>query len=160
MAEYVIAGDGSPAKSYETVFEAAAATFESETATALCVAPRDCETLFMRNESIRPFIIKTLLYIGLLPINNTYGLIARIVETLSVHPDIEINRLISDIAQKACTPYDSIIRKIERSIDVYDYSFMERVCNITCTKPLTAKDVICDLAQYVRTKFYGGFFNE
>ncbi len=141
---------------YESSAREALSAFETECVQALSLAPCDNEMLFSRYEMIRPFIIKTLLFVGMLPTDKSFVLLARIIEMLAVRPDADISVLIRNEATQTKIEKSTVIRNIDRALNVYDEFTRDRITYLTKTAPFSARDAIYDLAQYVRTKFYGG----
>ncbi|MDE6401951.1 MAG: hypothetical protein K2L54_04985 [Clostridiales bacterium] len=109
-----------------------------------------------RYESIRTFIVKLLLSIGLLPHDNAFAVIAKLIQTLCVDPYLRLNELIDNFAKAHGATSDSVMRIVEKCIDVYDEDQIMRITRFTQSRPMTVKDVVCDLAVYVRAKYFDG----
>ena len=139
-----------------SAMKSAVEAFESECVQALSLAPVDSEQLFVRYEMLRPFVIKTLIFVGLLPTDKSFVLLARLVETLAVRPDADLSALIKAQAEDAGIEQSTVTRNIDRAFDIRDDFTREKLTYLTKTAPFTARDAIYDLALYVRTKFYGG----
>lgn len=138
------------------IFDNAVCAFQNESAEALCISQNREFSVNRRFESMRPFIIKILLYIDIFNKINRYAVIAYMIESLATHPNTDINRLIEDVTQKIGIGRSAVIHMIERCFDVYDQSVADRITYLTSTKPVTAKDAMCDIALFVRTRFYNG----
>lgn len=145
-------------QSYESNMRAATEAFEKECVQALSLAPCDNEMLFSRYETVRPYVIKTLLFIGLLPTDRLFVLLARMIELLALRPDADVSALISNEAEATSLEYGSVVRNIDKAVNVYDDFIRDRITYLTRSAPFSARDAIYDLALYVRTKFYGGGF--
>lgn len=128
--------------------------FRRETIVSLGIVSADNRALTYKYEHLRPFILKTLIFVNFSDDCRTVGLMARIIEILASHTELELNYVIEHIASTACVGYDSVSKLIDRYFNVYDNKIYERISFLTCTSPFTAKDAICDLALYVRTKFF------
>lgn len=109
-----------------------------------------------RYEDPHTYIVKLLLAIGLLPRNNGFAVIAKLVETLCMCPQIGLNVAITRFAQAHGATAEAVTRIIEKNINVYDAKFIRRLTCITQSAPMTVKDVICDLAVYVRARYFDG----
>ncbi len=125
------------------------ACFNNEVLEALRLYPVGVVTP-RRRESIRPFILKVLIHIGIAPGHYNYGLIAKIIERLAVHPGTGVSDLIADIASKTGISVMAIAHNIDSNFDINNSMTYERVTSLTKTKPLTARDMLVDIAQYVR----------
>ena len=152
LAKYVFRGDAESGEGSEDISEEAA--FECEAAQALRLEPMDCDFPDARFELIRPFIIKTLVYLCNDLNTTAIAPVARVIETLALHPEIEVARAISELAEFWGTNADRVSKHIGKVLNVYDPKFIDKFTALTCTNPFTARDAICDLAVYVRTKYY------
>lgn len=139
---------------WKSDFKKSAEAFRRETISSLSIVSVDNEALTYKYEHLRPFILKTLLFVNLSDDCRTVGLMARIIEILAVHPELELNYVMEHIAATAGVGYDSVSKLVDRYFNIYDNKIYDRVCFLTCTGPFTAKDAICDLALYVRAKFF------
>ncbi|MCH5154232.1 MAG: hypothetical protein J1F71_03370 [Clostridiales bacterium] len=108
---------------------------------------------FLRQECVKTYIVKALLYIGTPPTGNGLAVVARLTEILTLHPEIDLESVIEDFAKTHDTTVDAVTRIIEKYFNVYDSYFCERVYSLTKSQPLTAKDVLCDISVFVRAKF-------
>lgn len=136
-------------------FDKAATSFRNECSALFAVCG---ETV--RHEYIRNYIIKILLYAGLLPRDSGFAVIARLVETVAIRPDLELEYVINEFAETHGTKYAKVNRMIEKSLDAYDVEFVKRVTELTCSQPLTSKDILCDLAVFVRLKYFDGIYRD
>ena len=107
----------------------------------------------LRQELVKTYIIKALLYIGTPPTGNGLAVLARLTEILTLHPELDLESVIADFAKTHETTVDAVTRIIEKYFNVYDSYFCERVYSLTKSQPLTAKDVLCDISVFVRAKF-------
>ena len=107
----------------------------------------------LRQEWIKTYIIKTLLYIGTPPTGNGLAVLSRLTEILTLHPEIALEDVIEDFAKTHDTTVDAVTRIIEKYFNVYDNRFCERVIKLTKSQPMTAKDVLCDISVFIRAKF-------
>ena len=114
----------------------------------------------MRRENLRSYIVKLLLTAGLLPRDNAFAVIARLIEISVKHPQKPLMQIITDFAAAHDTEVRRITHMIERNFDIYDPNTVERVGAITGTKPIAAKDALYDLAVYARTSYFCGGRNE
>lgn len=106
-----------------------------------------------RQEAIRMYIIKVLLYVGTQPTGNGLAVLARLTEILTLHPELALEYVIEDFAKTHITTVDAVTRIIEKYFNVYNNYFCERVMSLTGSHPMTAKDVLCDLSVYIRAKY-------
>lgn len=134
----------------EFEFENAVEVFEKESAQSFAI-PEPSDT--SRIEPLRTFIIKLLLSLGVVPHNNAFAVVARLTELLVIHPDIAMDKLISDFAKSHAADKNAVSRMIEKCFDVYDDKFMTKVTALTHSHPNTAKDVLCDLAVYLSAMY-------
>ena len=107
----------------------------------------------LRQEWIKTYIIKALLYIGTPPTGNGLAVLARLTEVLTLYPEIDLETVIEDFADTHDTTVDAVTRIIEKYFNVYDSYFCERVYSLTKSQPFTAKDVLCDISVFIRAKF-------
>lgn len=106
-----------------------------------------------RQESVKTFIIKVLLFIGVSPNGNGLAVLARLIEMFTVHPELSLEEVIYDFANTHQTNVDAVTRIIEKHFYVYDNYIYDRVVKLTESHPMTPKDVLCDLSVFVRLKF-------
>lgn len=131
-------------------FEKAVEVFEKESAQSFSIPePSD----MIRIEPLRTFIIKLLLSFGVIPRSNALAVVARLTELLVIHPDIAMDKLIADFAKSHSTDKNTVSRMIEKCFDVYDDNFMTKVTALTQSHPNTAKDILCDIAVYIRAMY-------
>lgn len=149
LCEYVF-GDGK--------FDDAAKAFRKE-CSALLPLSADPE-LVERRENIRDCIIKVLLYIGLLPRDSGFAVIARLVETAALRADLELEHIIDDFAKTHGATYAAVDRLIEKHFDPYDAELVTRVTAVTDSHPYTAKDILCDIAVAVKLKYFDGIYRD
>lgn len=130
--------------------------FQAETAEALLLFDnsKSGEYSPTRAEPMRGYIIKLLLYIGLLPKNSHFAVIARLVESIAIRPEYMLESIIDDFADTHNTTAASVSRIIDKCLSVYNPQFAERVMRVTNSNPMTSKDVLCDLAVHVRIKYH------
>ncbi len=105
-------------------------------------------------ELTRYFILKLLLYIGYDPDEMTFSLIARLIEMRVRRPNISFSEMLTELSQQTGIAYQNLDRDLERSLGYYNDDALDKVTYITGTVPLSARDIICDLAVYVRTKYF------
>ena len=153
--EYVSATCGSPCE-YAEIFESAVNAFANEARVAFEISSNKVGDNVKRYASPRAFIIKLMLAIGLLPHDNSFAVIAKLVETLCLNPQIRLNDAIMRFAEAHGSTVDAVTRAIEKSLDAYDEKLIQRVTAFTQSRPMTAKDIICDIAVYVRAKYIDG----
>lgn len=108
----------------------------------------------MRFERLRHFIVRVLLHIGLSPLGNAMAVIARLIEVMSTHPEIPLDEVIADFAATHFAKKDAVSRIIDKHLSVYNSDVYSRVTALTESSPQTAKDMLCDIAVYVRLKYY------
>ena len=106
-----------------------------------------------RQESVKTFIIKILLFIGVSPNGNALAVLARLIEMFTVHPELSLEEVISDFAATHQTNIDAVTRIIEKQFSIYDNYFYDRVVQLTKSHPMTPKDVLCDLSVFIRLKY-------
>ncbi|MCH5155494.1 MAG: hypothetical protein J1F69_02720 [Clostridiales bacterium] len=107
----------------------------------------------LRQEEIKTYIIKALLFIGTPPTGNGLAVLARLTEILCLHPELDLEYVIEDFAKTHYSTVDAVTRIIEKYFNIYDNVFCERVMLLTESHPFTAKDVLCDLSVFVRAKY-------
>lgn len=107
----------------------------------------------VRQEAVKTYIIKVLLFVGTPPTGNGLAVLARLIEILSLRPDLSLDYVIEDFAKMHATNVDSVMRIIEKYFNIYNNYFCERVMALTNSHPMTAKDVLCDLSVFVRAKY-------
>lgn len=144
-------GDHFPS-SYCDVQKRAAEAFEKEA----------CELLTFGSEannrhmgSVRPLVIKTLLYLGFLPAKQNKSVVAAMIGLLATEPNADIDEFYAAVAKKSDCDVDTVKKYIERAFDTFDAELMEKVTSLTGTTPYTSRDIIYDLALYVRKKYIG-----
>ncbi|MDE6200908.1 MAG: hypothetical protein K2M47_03415 [Clostridiales bacterium] len=106
-----------------------------------------------RQEAIKAYIIKVLLFVGTKPTGNGLAVLARLTEILTLHPELTLEYVIDDFAKTHAATVDAVTHIIEKYFNIYDNYFCERVISLTGSHPMTAKDVLCDLSVYVRAKY-------
>lgn len=133
-------------------FDAMASVFESASGEALgfsfSVAPKQ---RFMRRQPLKYVIIKTLLFVGVDTRGKCFPVLARLIEILVVHPDIDLNDVIDDFAQTHHMSVGTVTRMIDNGLNMRDQETYDRVTTLTRSHPFTAKDALCDLAVYINT---------
>ena len=107
----------------------------------------------VRQETIKTYIIKVLLFVGTPPTGNGLAVLARLTEILTLHPELSMEYVIEDFAKTHDATVDAVTRIIEKYFNIYDNYFCERVMALTGSHPMTAKDVLCDLSVFVRAKY-------
>ncbi|MDE7406748.1 MAG: hypothetical protein K2M89_07750 [Clostridiales bacterium] len=107
----------------------------------------------VRQEAIKTYIIKVLLFVGTPPVGNGLAVLARLIEVLTLHPEFALEYVIEDFAKTHVATVDAVTRVIEKNFNIYDNYFCERVMALTGSHPMTAKDVLCDLSVYIRAKY-------
>lgn len=125
-----------------------AAAFKGETSIALDMFDKST----VRRGSTKLFIIRMLLFVGASPVGNKIAVVARLIEVLSLRPELSLNYIIEDFARTHSTDIATVTRTVEKAFNIYDPDFIERVTYLTGSEPLTAKDVLVDLSVYVRLK--------
>lgn len=140
----------------QNVYYGAVKAFRSETAEALLLfdTSKRGEYSPTRAEPLRGYIIKLLLYIGLLPKNSYFAVIARLIESIASRPEYTLESIIDDFAETHNTTAASVSRVIDKCLSVYNPQFAEKVMRVTNSNPMTSKDVLCDLAVHVRMKHH------
>ena len=116
--------------------------------------------LFRSYELIRPFIIKLLLYLGILPKSNKPMLAARLIENLALHGSSDVNAVISAEAERTGIKAETVVRALDKDLNPYDRDLTEKLFLLTGTRPQTTKDMLCDLSVYVGGRYIGGNGNE
>lgn len=135
-------------------YKNAVAAFRRETSVILDFGgPLDSLLGTLRYESVKMYIIKVLLFVGTPPTGNGLAVLARLIEVLTIHPEIPLEEVISDFAKTHAATVDSVTHIIEKYFNIYDNYFFNRVVALTKSHPMTAKDVLCDLSVYIRLKF-------
>lgn len=107
----------------------------------------------LRQELVKTYIIKLLLFLGIPPTGNGLAVIARLIEVLTIHPECTPEDVIVDFAKTHLASSDSVTHVIEKYIKIYDNDFYDRVVTLTKSHPMTAKDVLSDLSVYIRVKY-------
>lgn len=139
---------------YMDIFAETVNAFERETSVLLDVnADRSCKLNAKRYEPLRLYIIKLLLFVGVTPDGNTLAVLARLIEVLSIYPDTELDTVICDFARSHYSSVRTVERMIDKGFCIYDQQFYERITHLTESAPMTSKDVLCDLALFVRLKY-------
>ncbi len=130
---------------------------------------RECQVLFAlsvgdglveRREDMRNYIVKILLYIGLLPRDNGFAVVARLIETAAIRADMELESVIDGFAKAHGADRAAVERIVEKNFDPYDAELVDRVTTLIGTQPFTAKDVLCDIAVFVRLRYYDGIYRD
>lgn len=106
-----------------------------------------------RQESLKTYILKLLLFLGISPTGNGLAVLARLVEVLTMHPELTPDYVITDFAKTHRTNFDGVMHIIEKRFNIYDVDFYDRVTAITESHPMTPKDVLCDLSVCIRVKY-------
>ena len=107
---------------HESAIEESIEAFESECVQALSLSPVDGEHT-ARYEMLRPFVIKTLMFVGLSPTDKIFVLLARLIETLAVRPDSDLSALIARAAAEAGIEQSSVVRNIDKVFDIrYEFT--------------------------------------
>ncbi len=135
----------------ERAFAMAVDAFRNEVRSALTVSPIDGETA-ERYESVAPFIVKLLLYIGKIPTDAKFVLAARLIEARVRDPSVSLTETEQIIAVRTGVSYPTIKRLAEDCFDCYDKGETARISYLTGIVPNSATEAVCDLAVYVRTK--------
>lgn len=107
----------------------------------------------VRQEALKTYVIKVLLFVGTPPVGNGLAVLARLTEVLTLHPELALEYVIEDFAKTHVATVDAVTRVIEKNFNIYDNYFCERVMALTGSHPMTAKDVLCDLSVYIRAKY-------
>ncbi len=141
---------------YDSDMKSAAGAFVNESAQAFGLEPLDGEGGDKRFELIRPFIIKILLYLDLGLDVNALAPLARIIESTALHPETDLNSLVGELSALWQVSTNVIFKLIRKAFNVYDPSFTDKLSALTCSQPFTARDVVSDLAVYVRAKYLNG----
>ncbi|MDE6028939.1 MAG: hypothetical protein K2F90_01300 [Clostridiales bacterium] len=142
------------AQAYEELRNNAISVFRRECSVILNVdSPTYLFRGAVRQEAIKTYIIKTLLFVGTPPTGNGLAVLARLTEILTLHPELPLELVIEDFAKSHFATVDAVTRIIEKNFNVYDNYFCERVMALTGSHPMTAKDVLCDIGVYVRAKY-------
>lgn len=139
--------------------------FDEENKNAISAFRRECSVVLdfnsslysfngaVRQEAIKTYIIKVLLFVGTSPTGNGLAVLARLTEVLTLHPELSLEYVIEDFAKTHAATVDAVTRIIEKYFNIYDNYFCERVMTLTGSHPMTAKDVLCDLSVFVRAKY-------
>lgn len=126
--------------------------FEREAVGALSLAPSDSVDFVNRREQLRPFLIKLLLYIGVS--SEFIPITAKIIETLTLQPRLELNTVLSVAACQMEITEKALSHRLDRCFNIYDLDMFERISYLTRTEPQTPKDALVDLSSYVRVVFF------
>ncbi|MCH5165247.1 MAG: hypothetical protein J1G01_02470 [Clostridiales bacterium] len=153
MLENHVFNNCETAKDGHLQFDDAVNAFERESARALALKFNTS-----RFELPRTFIIKLLLHIGKIPTGNAFAVVCRVVEVLTDRPDMSFNDVILDFAKCHDCTVDAVTRIIDKFFNMYDNAMVERITSVIQTNPMTARDVICDLAAFTRARYFDGFY--
>lgn len=135
-------------------YDRAVAAFRRETSVILDFgSPLHSVHGALRQESVKLYIIKVLLFVGTPTTGNGLAVLARLMEIMTLYPEIQLEDVISDFADTHSATIDSVTHVIEKHFNIYDNYFYDRVTALTGSHPMTAKDVLCDLSVFVRAKF-------
>ncbi len=134
--------------------------FERESSALLRLQPNEYRT--KRYELRRLFIIKTLLFVGVTANGNGFAVISALIDTLSNRPELDLDNVIDSFAVAHGVASNTIGNIIDKCINIYNADLSDRVKKLTGTDPLTTKDVLCDLALYIRHEYLSsiGMYNE
>lgn len=146
----------------EGLFVNAAEVFRAETAEALLLLDNRSNSTYSTNraEALRGYIIKLLLYLGIMPKNSHFAAIARLIEIIAIRPELTLEYILNDFAVTHNTTVAAVARVIEKHLNIYNPQFTESVTRITGSQPITSKDVLCDLAVHARIKYNTESLNE
>ncbi len=139
----------------EIDLHAAADIFVKESVQALGISPIDSSAVVERFENVRPFILKTLLFIGVDTVGNKLPLTARLIHRLALHPEVGVSQAMNDLAKRARLNYTTISRIVDEALNVYDGFITKNISFLTKSVPVTSRDALADIALYVRTKIDG-----
>lgn len=142
----------------EEVFDLAQIVFEREMLQAFSLTPLDDKSAPVRAERIRLLILKVIGYLRLKVSGRSKAVLARLIETLALNPELEIRVIFDELAKHLGTTPKAISKIVEKSFFIYDDEFYDRVCKLTCTQPLSAREVLSDIAVYVRIKYFKGLY--
>ena len=68
----------------------------------------------------------------------------------------DLNSLVGELSALWQVSTNVIFKLIRKAFNVYDPSFTDKLSALTCSQPFTARDVVSDLAVYVRAKYLNG----
>ena len=126
--------------------------FESETAVLLTLTPYGESERATKFVTLRPFILKVLIYLGFKPIGEKFAVIMRLVELLVFDGDFD--RAIANCAT-SCGREETVLRAIDSEINMYNGKFVDKLSALTDTTPLSPRDALFDMAMYVRNEYLG-----
>lgn len=115
----------------------------------------DCQAAFISYMAVKLRILKILTDLGLKN-ENHIAVLARLIEVLANNRTISPERAIAVFAAKHNATTDSIDHIIEKNFKIYDPAFVERVTALTKSNPFTPKEVLSDIAVYVRKHYAVG----
>ncbi|MCH5162606.1 MAG: hypothetical protein J1G38_03855 [Clostridiales bacterium] len=142
-------------------FDLAKEAFRKESLSLLTIKPLDeNRDSPARHERLRTFIIKLLLYIGKIPNDSSFVVAARLIEASVLRPAMNIIDLIKELAVSVGSTFPTVKRIAESSFDCYNDSVVNRIAALTGSVPMVALEAICDLAIYIRMKFYNEYKDE
>lgn len=135
-------------------FKQAVAVFRRESERALSF-DRDNSGLFgaLSREQYKTFILKALLFIGISADGHGLAVLARLIEILTLNPAISPDEAIEQFAKTCSASFGAVERIVEKHFNVYNEQLVSRVTLLTQSRPMTPKDVLCDLSVYVRMNF-------
>ncbi len=141
-----------PHEESDLPFVEAVKVFANECREALYVAPIDSDYFFKRYELKRPFIVKVLLYIGVMPNDRSFTVIAKLVDRIVSKPDVPLSDCIKYIAEISGVSIPAMSRIIDKCFNIYDNAVYDRITYITNTKPMTSRDALYDVSMYINAK--------
>lgn len=107
-----------------------------------------------RNEFLRPFILKMLLYIGTPPLGNCIPIIGRLIETMTFDPGLTPNVAMAKFAVVHNCDEQIICAVVDKAFCINNTDLYERIRRLIGSSPLTPKDVLSDLSVYARLRYF------
>ena len=109
-----------------------------------------------RSEPLRAYIVSLLLKLGLSPETYNFAVVARLIETTVLCPNMTLSEAITAFANTHNTDKNTVSRLVDKFFDVYDekLNLTNKVFELTGARPITAKDVLSDLAVFAGVEYY------
>lgn len=114
------------------------------------------QPFFVEQFMFRSYLLELLRKLGLPYPSNRIAVIARLTEVLALNPDLALDFVLKDFAEKHGANVTSVEYIIDKSFNMYDPVFVNRLTAVTGTHPVTPKDALCDLAVRINRTLYEG----
>lgn len=105
---------------------------------------------------LRKYILGVLARIGVKSTDNKIAILARLIYVFVYRPMATFDEVVSEFAEAHGANKSSVFAIIDSCFNVYDMKFIKRVTDLTESSPFTARDVLYDLATYIRKQYFVG----